>query len=957
MARARAAVRGRDQELAVLRAARTDDGGRLIVLMGPAGIGRTALLDEAGRMLRAAGARVLPVRLGTGPDSAGDDAFALAALARAVRDRFEEFQETGLADALGAVARLGEAAGRDTGGWTPAMVTALGGLFDRLVGRGGRTAVLADDAHAVAEPAPLLTAARRSGALVVATCEERAAHAPGPAELLATADQVVRFGPLADDVAESLVRRAYGARLDEALPDLLRTALGPLFGNPGTVLGTLADLRGRGRLSIFRGRLCLRTPAEPIELPAGHHLLRRVAAAGPPAARLAAAVALWEGVGVGDLPLLAEALGTGLDDCGRLLDRLIEAEVLVADPAGRVSCRCPALAAAVVRCAGSGFGVALHASVAERLLARQRRGDGVDPVLIADHVARGGASVVLDAAEVGRLLGLAADAERERPERAALWCVAALRRLRPGQPEHARTLTRLLHLVARTGQYELLREALGQYAHYAEQGRDPGSRAQIHLAAVLVALHSGRPPAEQAVRSLLDTGITGRERFGFAQWWFGRPPAPAPGRGAAMCGDLGSGEGAVGPALSGAAPPVPRETAVAEVPSAVGRAATAGAFPAAGVVPGLAAVERMALLSTALTGDPGAYERAWRRSGRAVGLPGPGRAAVPVVDLATMTQLALGARHRVPVTGVLGVYRRVVHGYTGADWTQAMSAVRELELADCEDTLVHHAARLLAADMDAARGEPRQAAQWLADVAPVPGLAVLRAWVRIGLYSRTGHDRRAAPLALRVSRRLRAAGLHEGLHLLLTRAIRVAAFVDDHDGAADLLAEIELLRPEAGPEAKESLLLARGLVRRDVRQARMATAMTKVRGDLPALLESYLVIARFAENPRPWLRDAHALATRCGAAALLERVREVTRERGVPAPRAPGRREDPAVTERRVVELIGEGLTNRQIALRLQLSEKTVENYLTRLFARTGCRSRVELAAASLAGRLTPTVT
>jgi hypothetical protein len=415
--------------------------------------------------------------------------------------------------------------------------------------------------------------------------------------------------------------------------------------------------------------------------------------------------------------------------------------------------------------------------------------------------------------------------------------------------------------------------------------------------------------------------------------------------------------GAVSPALSGAAPPVPTETVGAEVPSAVGRAATAGAFPVAGVVPALAAVERMALLSTALTGDPGAYERAWRRSGRAVGFPGPGRAAVPVVDLATVTQLALGARHRVPVTGVLGVYRRVVHGYTGADWTQAMSAVRELELADCEDTLVHHAARLLAADMDAARGEPRQAAQWLADVAPVPGLAVLRAWVRIGLYSRTGHDRRAAPLALRVSRRLRAAGLHEGLHLLLTRAIRVAAFVDDHDGAADLLAEIELLRPEAGPEAKESLLLARGLVRRDVRQARMATAMTKVRGDLPALLESYLVIARFAENPRPWLRDAHALATRCGAAALLERVRGVTRERGVPAPRAPGRREDPGVTERRVVELIGEGLTNRQIALRLQLSEKTVENYLTRLFARTGCRSRVELAAASLAGRLTPTVT
>ncbi|MFD0775570.1 helix-turn-helix transcriptional regulator, partial [Streptomonospora algeriensis] len=76
-------------------------------------------------------------------------------------------------------------------------------------------------------------------------------------------------------------------------------------------------------------------------------------------------------------------------------------------------------------------------------------------------------------------------------------------------------------------------------------------------------------------------------------------------------------------------------------------------------------------------------------------------------------------------------------------------------------------------------------------------------------------------------------------------------------------------------------------------------------------------------------------------------------ERGVPAPRVRGRRGAQAVTEQRIIELIGEGLSNGQIALRLQVSEKTVENYLTRLFARTGCRSRVELAAVSLGGQLT----
>ncbi|MCZ9338804.1 hypothetical protein NGM37_13575, partial [Streptomyces sp. TRM76130] len=67
----------------------------------------------------------------------------------------------------------------------------------------------------------MLTAARRAGCLVLATCDESAEHAPGTAELLAAADHVVTLGPLSDDVAEALARRAHGTRLDEAVPDLL----------------------------------------------------------------------------------------------------------------------------------------------------------------------------------------------------------------------------------------------------------------------------------------------------------------------------------------------------------------------------------------------------------------------------------------------------------------------------------------------------------------------------------------------------------------------------------------------------------------------------------------------------------------------------------------------------------------------------------------------------------------
>jgi DNA-binding NarL/FixJ family response regulator len=49
--------------------------------------------------------------------------------------------------------------------------------------------------------------------------------------------------------------------------------------------------------------------------------------------------------------------------------------------------------------------------------------------------------------------------------------------------------------------------------------------------------------------------------------------------------------------------------------------------------------------------------------------------------------------------------------------------------------------------------------------------------------------------------------------------------------------------------------------------------------------------------------------------------------------------------ERRILELIGEGLTNRQIGERLFLAEKTVKNYVSSLFAKLGMERRTQAAA------------
>ncbi|WP_267899846.1 MULTISPECIES: response regulator [Lentzea] len=49
--------------------------------------------------------------------------------------------------------------------------------------------------------------------------------------------------------------------------------------------------------------------------------------------------------------------------------------------------------------------------------------------------------------------------------------------------------------------------------------------------------------------------------------------------------------------------------------------------------------------------------------------------------------------------------------------------------------------------------------------------------------------------------------------------------------------------------------------------------------------------------------------------------------------------------EQRVLELIGEGLTNRQIGERLFLAEKTVKNYVTSVLAKLGMERRTQAAA------------
>jgi DNA-binding NarL/FixJ family response regulator len=58
--------------------------------------------------------------------------------------------------------------------------------------------------------------------------------------------------------------------------------------------------------------------------------------------------------------------------------------------------------------------------------------------------------------------------------------------------------------------------------------------------------------------------------------------------------------------------------------------------------------------------------------------------------------------------------------------------------------------------------------------------------------------------------------------------------------------------------------------------------------------------------------------------------------------------------ERTVLQLIGEGLTNRQIGQRMFLAEKTVKNYVSQLLAKLGMERRTQAAVLATELRTSP---
>jgi DNA-binding CsgD family transcriptional regulator/exonuclease VII small subunit len=236
-------------------------------------------------------------------------------------------------------------------------------------------------------------------------------------------------------------------------------------------------------------------------------------------------------------------------------------------------------------------------------------------------------------------------------------------------------------------------------------------------------------------------------------------------------------------------------------------------------------------------------------------------------------------------------------------------------------------------------------------------LALARAWLRLA----QGDARAAADAALELDR-ADSWGCSSPT-LLPWRSVASVALTqlgEEERGLALAQEELQLAEklgtPRAVGIAQRAVALAGPL---EERQARLEAAVAALENG-GARLELARVTCELGAElrrrgertaAREVLRRAHALAAECGATRLATRARDELARSGARLIREPvSGVEALTPSEVRVAELVAEGLTNREVAQALFVSEKTVETHLGRVYRKLDIKSRHALPGA-LAGR------
>ncbi|MCZ4514490.1 helix-turn-helix transcriptional regulator, partial [Streptomyces sp. ActVer] len=566
---------------------------------------------------------------------------------------------------------------------------------------------------------------------------------------------------------------------------------------------------------------------------------------------------------------------------------------------------------------------------------------------LAGHVAAAGA-MLDDALAVPLLLAAAGSSVRFNQEWAVRSYHSVLRHLPPHDPRTPGVLHESAGLSLRhsdhSGVLALAEPLLACLdVPHGDDREDPGERGDrdglewVTRACALSALHEHRSPydenADPRYRAALE-----------------RVPA------AQVLATLGGRYG-IGPS----APMTSRPGAEAREPGpGTGPGSGFGSGSGSGPVPSAAEVRLLA----AAAGSGAEFERA--RQGMPEDALGEAaldrlRNAAAYGDLAGALEAVLGEQRYVAAGESTAVrYHSMVRDYLTGDWDSALSCARRIETRGRSGGAagVGQLARALAAEIQLMRGELGRAREWL-DLIPDSVAHPLVARARLGVRYWSGQvDEALVDEALEAARhdvrRARGSGLLAGLDRVLLRMLSITVRGAGPEATRRTLEELEALYEEtASPMTYEAVLVARGTAHGDADSALAAYRLVRRRVDLPLSVDCCQCLTEVGDDPQRWLdeamRSGHALGMGRPVRSLLGAA---ARRRNVSIPRRRAARAGLSDREVRLIGMVSDGSTNRQIAARLACSEKTVEQRLSRLFQRTGCRSRVELAAAWLDGSL-----
>jgi DNA-binding NarL/FixJ family response regulator len=308
-------------------------------------------------------------------------------------------------------------------------------------------------------------------------------------------------------------------------------------------------------------------------------------------------------------------------------------------------------------------------------------------------------------------------------------------------------------------------------------------------------------------------------------------------------------------------------------------------------------------------------------------------------------------------------FAEIVCDWLGGNWAAAHAGATALDTSQVSPITPVLAGTVIALRIELLRGlgQAGECQRLAGRLAGTPA-AELSAWARAGLDVDAGRPadairRLAEACAAGPERAYRVA-----LPLVLYRMAETAFGLGDHrvtSSAAAALAGLD----QAAPLTEILAGIARAYATGDRTPAVRAQQQAEAEGAMTLAAEALTVRGRIGDEPARNLAAAHAAWLRIGAPARARAVAAVMSAAGLPvpaerpppgpadgvmradAPRAsgPGRL---TARERSLARLVHEGCTNQQIARSLHISVKTVEAYLTRLYRKTSCSSRVELAVA-----------